>query len=249
MTLSRFLRDYVYIPLGGNRHGPRRRYINLLATMLIGGLWHGAAWTFVAWGGLHGCYLVFNHGWHGLRHRLGWKPGAGAGPPWAGRLLTFGVVLMTWVFFRAESFHAAKVIFEGMWGFNGVALPANYSAYLGPAAPWLQHSGVKFDDALVPHWRGLPQGLAFIGLLLVVWFMPNAQELLAGLKPSLSPQQSARLNGGLRRAGRAMALVGQDGSFVLSPATGIVVGTALLLCMVYQTMRATALQPFIYFQF
>jgi D-alanyl-lipoteichoic acid acyltransferase DltB (MBOAT superfamily) len=63
MTLSRFLRDYLYIPLGGNRKGPLRRHANLLATMLLGGLWHGANWTFVVWGGLHGLYLVVNHLW------------------------------------------------------------------------------------------------------------------------------------------------------------------------------------------
>ena len=66
MTLSRFLRDYLYISLGGNRKGPARRYMNLLVTMLLGGLWHGAGWTFVIWGGLHGVYLVVNHTWHAL---------------------------------------------------------------------------------------------------------------------------------------------------------------------------------------
>src|SRR5882757_9443556 len=67
ITLSLFLRDYVYIPLGGNRHGPVRRYANVLITMLIGGLWHGANWTFVAWGGLHGLFLLGNHAWRNLR--------------------------------------------------------------------------------------------------------------------------------------------------------------------------------------
>ncbi|MGH9648052.1 MAG: MBOAT family O-acyltransferase, partial [Bryobacteraceae bacterium] len=68
MTLSRFLRDYVYFGLGGNRHGLARRYINLFVTMLLGGLWHGAGWTFVAWGALHGVYLMINHAWRALRH-------------------------------------------------------------------------------------------------------------------------------------------------------------------------------------
>ena len=63
MTLSQFLRDYLYIPLGGNRHGPTLRYVNLMVTMVLGGLWHGAAWTFVAWGALHGVYLCINHAW------------------------------------------------------------------------------------------------------------------------------------------------------------------------------------------
>jgi alginate O-acetyltransferase complex protein AlgI len=67
MTLSRFLRDYLYIPLGGGRHGHAHRYVNVVITMFLGGLWHGAGWTFVAWGGLHGMYLVANHGWRGAR--------------------------------------------------------------------------------------------------------------------------------------------------------------------------------------
>ena len=66
ITLSNFLRDYLYIPLGGNRLGRVRRHINLMVTMLLGGLWHGASWTFVVWGGLHGAYLVINHGYRAL---------------------------------------------------------------------------------------------------------------------------------------------------------------------------------------
>ena len=69
ITLSRFLRDYVYIGLGGNRRGRARRYLNLMVTMLLGGLWHGANWTFVAWGGLHGLYLIINHAWRSLTDR------------------------------------------------------------------------------------------------------------------------------------------------------------------------------------
>src|SRR3546814_7968914 len=67
ITLSRFLRDYLYIPLGGSRRGPLRRYVNLMLTMLLGGLWHGAGWTFIVWGALHGAYLVVNHLWVWLR--------------------------------------------------------------------------------------------------------------------------------------------------------------------------------------
>ncbi len=82
MTLSRFLRDYVYVALGGNRRGTARRYANLLVTMLLGGLWHGAAWTFVLWGALHGAFLAINHGWIALRRRL--PPG----PIWVNRIGT-----------------------------------------------------------------------------------------------------------------------------------------------------------------
>src|SRR6202012_6292790 len=70
ITLSRFLRQYLYIPLGGNRRGKFRRYVNLMITMLLGGLWHGANWTFLCWGGLHGLYLIANHAWHAARRRF-----------------------------------------------------------------------------------------------------------------------------------------------------------------------------------
>src|SRR5690606_39026648 len=77
MSLSRFLRDYLYIPLGGNRKGEVRRFTNLMITMLLGGLWHGAAWTFVLWGGLHGVFLVINHGWIKIKRRFGLPATAG----------------------------------------------------------------------------------------------------------------------------------------------------------------------------
>jgi alginate O-acetyltransferase complex protein AlgI len=109
MTLSRFLRDYLYFPLGGNRLGPRRRYLNLMAVMLLGGLWHGAGWTFVVWGGLHGLYLVVNHLW---RSRMG----ARRMPVALARLLTFLGVLIAWVVFRANDLPAALRLWSAMLG-------------------------------------------------------------------------------------------------------------------------------------
>jgi len=125
MTLSRFLRDYLYIPLGGNRHGPVRRHVNLLLTMLLGGLWHGAAWTFVFWGGLHGVYLVVNHAWHWLRRMMGRPAGNPSwGGLWLGRGVTLLAVIVGWVFFRADSFAAAAEMLRGMAGRNGAVLPS-----------------------------------------------------------------------------------------------------------------------------
>jgi D-alanyl-lipoteichoic acid acyltransferase DltB (MBOAT superfamily) len=119
MTLSRFLRDYLYIPLGGSRHGPVRRQINLMITMLLGGLWHGASWTFVVWGGLHGAYLQANHAWRrvvanspGLQRLLARYPRAAALCAWAA---TFLAVVVAWVFFRAASFTAAANMLAGMF--------------------------------------------------------------------------------------------------------------------------------------
>lgn len=119
MTLSRFLRDYLYIPLGGNRHGDLRRHVNLMTTMLLGGLWHGAGWTFVIWGGLHGLYLVVNHGWSALAADRGWR-----GPTWLTRplahALTLFAVVIAWVFFRAHTVDDALRVLWGMAGGNGL---------------------------------------------------------------------------------------------------------------------------------
>src|SRR5262249_30121724 len=99
ISLSRFLRDYLYIPLGGNRRGMARRYLNLLATMALAGLWHGAGWTFVLWGTLHGLMLAVNHGWRALLRRVGREVSNGS---LAGGVLTFLCVVAAWVLFRAE---------------------------------------------------------------------------------------------------------------------------------------------------
>ena len=120
MTLSRWLRDYLYIPLGGNRGGERATYRNLMITMLLGGLWHGAAWTFVVWGAIHGGALTFEQYRH---HR---RSGRASHPPpdtvWrriGHRVVTFHIVCFAWVFFRAETFHVAWVILTRLfvgWG-------------------------------------------------------------------------------------------------------------------------------------
>ncbi len=115
MTLSVFLKQYLYIPLGGNRRGKVRRYVNLMTTMLLGGLWHGAAWTFVFWGALHGVYLCINHLWRYFTKKTGWKL-----PAVFAWLMTFPAVVVAWVFFRATSFEGALGVLRGMLGLNGV---------------------------------------------------------------------------------------------------------------------------------
>ena len=112
MTLSQFLRDYLYIPLGGNRHGRLQRYVNLMITMLLGGLWHGAAWTFVIWGALHGLYLCINHVWanYGPPIPQALKRPAGI----ASFVLTFLAVVVAWVFFRADSLASATSVLSRM---------------------------------------------------------------------------------------------------------------------------------------
>jgi alginate O-acetyltransferase complex protein AlgI len=177
MTLSQFLRDYLYIPLGGNRHGPISRHINLMATMVLGGLWHGANWTFVAWGALHGMLLVINHAWRAIRdcmHLPGWsapriKHGVSCG-------LTFICVLVGWVLFRADSFTAAWAVISGMFGLNGISV----SEILRMKG--LHGLGWRFDGFFADNerlgilgfgWFSVLAGLA----LVIVWMFPNTQQI------------------------------------------------------------------------
>jgi len=126
MTLSRFLRDYLYIGLGGSRRGPVRRYANLIATMILGGLWHGAGWTFVIWGALHGFYLIVNHAWAATG--IAFHSRTAVIASW---LLTFIAVVIGWVFFRATSVPAALQIVAGMFGANGLG------ALTQPSVVWM----------------------------------------------------------------------------------------------------------------
>lgn len=127
MSLSNFLRDYLYIPLGGNRFGAWRRRLNLLMTMLLGGLWHGASWNFVLWGAAHGVLLIINHLWRGVCRTSETiepvkSPGVGkrlkSMLAWA---LTFVCVVFTWVLFRAETLAIAGTVFQAMLGLNGIS--------------------------------------------------------------------------------------------------------------------------------
>ena len=114
ITLSAWLRDYLYIPLGGSRQGEARTYFSLLTTMLLGGLWHGASWTFVAWGGLHGAYLAAERA---LRLRFAHYQAGPAALLGLG-LLTFFLIQLTWVFFRAKTFTKAGIVLRGLFGMN-----------------------------------------------------------------------------------------------------------------------------------
>jgi len=186
MTLSRFLRDYLYISLGGNRKGSARRYLNLFVTMLLGGLWHGAGWTFVLWGGLHGAYLIVNHGWMALRQRLGQDPDrTTVGGRAIARLITFVAVVVGWVFFRAASVEDALAILRGMTGVNGVSIPAALATYL-PASmsAALVQWGVAFP--LGGGSRLVFQYAWIVALLPLVMLAPNTQEILGNFQPALN---------------------------------------------------------------
>jgi len=183
MTLSRFLRDYLYIPLGGNRCAPWRHSLNLFLTMLLGGFWHGANWTYLAWGALHGTYLVIHHGWAKLRQRVGWGADPVSRPArWAGRLFTFLAVVFGWVLFRADSLATAGNILRGMLGLNGLALPGGLKD--GTLGGRLAAEGWTFSESPLLHGAGPVLWIA--ALLLVSMGMPNTNEIFARFSPSLN---------------------------------------------------------------
>lgn len=175
MTLSRFLRDYLYIPLGGSRKGPALRYVNLMATMLLGGLWHGAGWTFVIWGGLHGIYLVINHAWQKLWVRPidRWWSRAIA------RAITLLAVMIAWVFFRAETFEGAMHMLAAMTN-----LPTTLHGRIGPVEGWLGVLGMQFQGGYVAaeHYVDLAWLVFWVAFL---WVLPNTQQWMARFAPTI----------------------------------------------------------------
>jgi len=173
ITLSRFLRDYLYIPLGGNRRGERRRYVNLFIVMLLGGFWHGAAWTFVVWGAVHGVGLAINHLWRGIVQSN--EKEAGPLSQWTGRFATFLFVAIAWVLFRANDMGTAGNMLVGLFGANGVVLPETYFTHLGALAPQLAALGVRFEAGYL--FLGVTQIAILAGLFAVVMLAPNALEI------------------------------------------------------------------------
>lgn len=168
ISLSRFLRDYLYFSLGGNRHGKFRRHVNLMITMLLGGLWHGAGWTFLIWGALHGVYLVVNHLWRGFRDRLA-LPFSRA-ERLAGWGLTFTAILVAWVFFRANSLGAAGIMLRGMSDAGGFLR-------------WMEQVGLHQPHE-TPLW--LPERAVYLSAytgLVIALFAPNTSQIMARFRP------------------------------------------------------------------
>lgn len=184
ITLSRFLRDYLYIPLGGNRKGPVKRYRNLFITMLLGGLWHGAGWNFVIWGALHGVYLGINHGWHSIRAPALMRSVI----TWGARPLTLLAVIIGWVFFRAETFSGATSILKGMAGLNGVAIPYKYLERWHNTGPLLQDLGIEFVRDEIKSLSPLP---VLLILLLLTTRLPNLYQWFRSYNPVLTPPEPA----------------------------------------------------------
>lgn len=171
ITLSSFLRDYIYIPLGGNRAGQMRTYANQLITFLVAGIWHGAGWTFVFWGFLHGMGLVIHRIWQKTGIRI---------PKAAALLITFNFVNLGWVFFRASNFTEAINVIKAMLGLNGILITAKYQLSL----KFLESGIIQFSQKAL-----LLGDITVIGeiiaLFIIVIFMKNTGEQLEKFKPRL----------------------------------------------------------------
>jgi D-alanyl-lipoteichoic acid acyltransferase DltB (MBOAT superfamily) len=189
ITLSQFLRDYLYIPLGGNRNGKPRHYLNLLITMFLGGLWHGAGWTFIFWGILHGGALCLNHWWHGLRQ--GKMTGEHFLTTLLARAATFAFLLFTWVVFRADNLSNAFHIWRAMisssqdlsfsWPLSTalwLALCLGIALFPPNTQEIMNHFRSRFElyspsDFKTPRYMasakwGLAMGLAFFGVSILI---------------------------------------------------------------------------------
>lgn len=223
MTLSKFLADYLYIPLGGNRKGPVRRYINLTIVMLLGGLWHGAGWNFVLWGGLHGVYLVLNHAWRGFTNATDHLFSSYTTTSYM--LLTFIAVTFAWVPFRATTLETTIQLWQGMVGMNGFSLPImfeqHFSSILGTGLQYLTPvSGINMANAFT--WVA-------IGLV-VVWFLPNTQQWFGDYSPFADEQNKSIKSYFTWRPSLIFAII-----------TGIVFAIAVI------SFKKNS--PFLYFQF
>ncbi len=204
MTLSRFLRDYLYIPLGGNRKGFVRQLVNMMITMILGGLWHGASWMFVMWGTLHGLYLCVNHIWRQLGGECADKVG------W---LLTFLGVVYAWVWFRADSLVAALNLSKALVGAQGLwteglarSLVVLQTPMQGGLSSIAEMAGLLDLSLVYDRWKIYPvcillsepmlQLAGLVAAAIMVWRLPNAQEWLEQLRrPSCKGWSAAR--GGL----------------------------------------------------
>ncbi len=239
MTLSRFLRDYLYFALGGNRKGTVRRYINLMVTMLLGGLWHGAGWTFIMWGGLHGLYLCINHAWSHLSGRRAHKTLL---PQKLGKLFawltTFVVVVIGWVFFRATSFDAALEMLRGMAGLNGVAVPNAIAAKLGVF--WQILADLGCTTYLGGGSQFIFAWLWIVLLLTVVVAMPNTQQIMNRFEPVLHLYRGDEHNE-IRLMARLHSILSWRPSGNWAVATGVIAALGVF--------AMSRISEFLYFQF
>lgn len=189
ITLSRFLKEYLYIPLGGNRRGEVRRNVNIMITMLLGGLWHGAGWTFIIWGGLHGLYLVLNHGWRNIKSYLGIPVHGGKVAFFLSRLFTFLAVVIAWAYFRADSLESANLMVKSLFAYGGVYWPEEARSQLGIFADMFSRLGLQYG--YLSHFNGRDHLIYMLVLLIIVWKTPNIHQLFYANSAVLDPPQAS----------------------------------------------------------
>jgi alginate O-acetyltransferase complex protein AlgI len=239
MTLSRFLRDYLYFPLGGNRHGGVRRYLNLAIVMLLGGLWHGANWTFAVWGGVHGLLLTLNHAWRKLpftQHRL-----YRSRPVRVFAIaITFMLITLAWIPFRAENLSQTSTMLSYLFPhFNN---PLGFKSFVYFWHEQFGYSG--FSDWFKPHelWPSVlpanylataahPLGIVLVVCLLAVFLFPTTSQIFGRFEPALSAENQPGASSGSLNClnGRVACILGF--MFVLS------------------ILKLAHVSPFLYFQF
>lgn len=219
ITLSRFLRDYLYIPLGGNRQGGARRYLNVFLTMLLGGIWHGAGLNFVLWGAMHGIMIVVNQLWRERRADPGRRDRGRRGPipdalgTWCGRIATFVLVGIAWVPFRAETTDATFIMYGAMLGLPAT-MPIETDSF----------DATLFRFALVA--------------LAACWFLPNSYEIMRRYRPGLaSPGYPATE---IAPSGPPRLLAWRP-----TPPVAGALALAFVLCL----LKLNDISEFIYFQF
>ena len=163
ITLSRFLKDYIYIPLGGNRKGSFRTYNNLMATFILGGIWHGAGWTFVFWGFLHGFALVMHRFWQKLGFAM---------PKVLAWFITFNFINIAWVFFRAKEWDDAIKVLRAMFDVSHIVVPEKLHEYIG----FLDGLGVSFGQVLTSTHNSNYFVIWLIVVSILLW-SKNSMEL------------------------------------------------------------------------
>ena len=169
ITLSRFLRDYIYIPLGGNKKGNFRTYSNLMVTFIIGGFWHGAGWTFLLWGFLHGLALSIHRLWQGLGLKM-WT--------WLAWFITFNFLNITWVFFRAKEWDDAIKVLGGMFGSNGIVIAKKFESMM----LFLTEYGAVFSEVTLHIGGGSESFIWLVFAFIISLYLKNSIELLSKFK-------------------------------------------------------------------
>ena len=227
ITFSNFLRDYLYIPLGGSKNGRSRTAVNLLIVMFLGGLWHGAGWTFVIWGLMHGLFLVINHTYRTYLKAKGRENGIFSFPPLA-YLMTMFSVMIGWIFFRAETFSGAFNVIKTMFGQNLILMP---SEVFNRIPGGLHGVFLPENESELLYWTGALTWDAFPFIIAVAFsalLLPSSTSLYRRIKDFDTGKEAV-------------------GTAILNPVFGLYLGIVFILSVLMT--YANAASEFLYFQF